>query len=65
MTRQRLMQEMDAAEVMKWMAYEMTIDPDRNKKWVSEIEQEHLAKLADSERAELIRKQFNVASGIE
>ncbi len=56
---------MDAREVLKWMAYELTIDPDKNKKWIKDIEQERLSKLADSERIELIRKQFNIASGLE
>lgn len=56
---------MDATEVLKWMAYEMSIDPDRNQKWVDEIEKERVIKMSEEERAELIRKQFNIASGIK
>lgn len=56
---------MDAAEVLKWMAYELSVDPDRNKVWIKEIEKERLAKISDEERYELIRKQFNIASGLE
>ena len=60
-----LMQEMDAAEVLKWMAYELSIDPEKNKKWFDEIEQERISQMSIEANAELLRKQFNIASGIK
>lgn len=54
---------MDAAEVMKWMAYEISIDPEKNKQWLEEIEKERMLEMSDEERAELIKKQFEIACG--
>ncbi len=65
MSRKQLMQEMGAGEVLKWMAYELSIDPDKNKDWMKQIEQERISKMEDEERAELLRRQFNIASGIK
>ncbi len=40
MTKRQLNESMDAREVMEWMAYEMSIDTDNNKKYMAEIAKE-------------------------
>ena len=50
------MQEMDAREVLEWMAYEMTIDPDTRERLDREIESDHQKALSDEERGLMIKQ---------
>lgn len=61
MTIDQIKKQMDAKEVFQWMAYELSIDPERNKKFKEQIALENSAKLTDEQRAQLIKEQLNFA----
>lgn len=63
MSRRQLMREMDANEVLRWMAYEMSIDADNHKKYTIEIQEEEAKTMTDEQRAQIIKNMINLASG--
>lgn len=65
MSRSKLMKEMDAKEVFKWMAYEMSVDPDKRKNYIIEIQEEKAKFMTDEERAQILKDMINRANGID
>lgn len=65
MSRRQLMQEMDAREVLNWMSYEMSIEPEQHKKYVLQMEEERAKLMSDEERAQAIKDMLNMVSGIK
>ncbi len=61
MTRKQLMKETDCREIMKWMAYEMSIDKDNKKRYELEIAEENAARMTNDERSEILRNMINLA----
>ncbi len=61
MSRKQLMREMDANEVFKWMAYEMSVDPERRKIYLVEIQEEQAKYMTDEERARILKNMINMA----
>lgn len=61
MSRRQLMREMDANEVFKWMAYEMSVDPERHKVYMVAVQEEQAKNMTDEERAEAIKRNINMA----
>lgn len=57
------MSEMDAGEVLNWMAYELTEDPDKRKTYMAEIQAEKSKSMTDDERTKAIRDLLLIASG--
>lgn len=58
MSRRQLNDEMDARELMNWMAYEMSIDPDKNKEYMKQIEAERAAFRTLEDEARDIKQLF-------
>lgn len=55
------MREMDANEVFKWMAYEMSVDPERQKTYKLQIQEEAAKYMSDEERAQILKNMINMA----
>jgi len=52
------MQDMDANELVNWMAYELSCDEKFRAKAEKEIATEKALKMSDTERAEAIKQMF-------
>lgn len=52
------MKEMDASEVLNWMAYELSIDTDKHKEYMKEIELERAKNQTLEEEAAAIKALF-------
>jgi hypothetical protein len=55
MSRKRLEEEMDAGEVLSWMAYEMSLETERREKYIKEIELERAEAQSNEERAKAMK----------
>ncbi len=63
MSRKQLMLEMDAQEVLMWMAYETSVTPEHQDRYIAEIENERMKLMDDEARSQAIKDIFNFASG--
>lgn len=57
------MRDMDANELVNWMAYEMTCDTKTREKLEKEIALENSKLLDDDERAQAIKDMFRIIGG--
>jgi len=53
-----LVEEVSAAEIFEWMAYDMLQNEDFNKKITKELEMEKQASMSEEERSKLLINMF-------
>ena len=58
MTRAEIVQKVGAEEMVDWMAFQMTLDPDTKKKLQKEIDLETQNVIDEEERAKQMRSLF-------
>lgn len=59
-TRGEIMRDMDANELVNWMAYEMTCDTKTRERLEKEISLENSRMMDDEQRAQAIKDMFKI-----
>lgn len=63
MTKRQLNETMDAQEVLEWMAYEMSIDCDKNKQYMKELADERARNMSLADEAQAIKNMLLMLGG--